>query len=130
MVIDLCEIIKDFGGKTDISGVADLKKAEFMGDTFVFKNPILIKGTIANNTKSLELDAKAEGEMQVYCARCKKPFVVPVKFNIHEILVNNEGNSDDSDVTVITGDELDIDGIVLNNFLHESARKISLQRRL
>lgn len=116
MVIDLSEIIKDFGGKIDISGSVDLGNAEFMGDTFIFERPVLIRGTIANNTKSLDLEAKAEGEMKVHCARCQKPFVVPVKFRIHEILVSGEDNTDDSDVIAISGDELDIDEIVLNNF--------------
>jgi len=117
MIIDLSEIIKDYGGKMDISAPVQMNDTEFLGESFVFEKPLNLKGTIVNNTKSLEFTAKAEGEMQVHCARCNKPLTVPVKFRIHEILASEDSEIEDEDTVVFSGEKLDITDIVLNSFL-------------
>lgn len=117
MIIDLSEIIKDYGGVMNVSTSIEMNDPEFLGESFVFQKPLSINGTIQNNTKSLELKAKAEGEMMVHCARCNKPFVVPVKFHIHEIIVGEESELEDDETIVVSGEKLDISDIVLNNFL-------------
>ncbi len=117
MIIDLSEIIKDYGGKLSISASIEMDDTDFLGESFVFDKPLNIKGTITNNTKSLEFVAKAEGEMQVHCARCNKAFVVPVSFRIKETLVGEDGEITDDEMIVYSGDKLDILEIVLNSFL-------------
>lgn len=117
MIIDLSEIIKDYGGKMDVSASIEMDNTEFLGETFKFQKPLNIEGAIINNTKSLELSANAVGEMQVHCARCGKLIDVPVKFRIHEILVREGSDSEDDETVVFSGETLDISDIVLNSFL-------------
>lgn len=117
MIIDLSEIIKDYGGRMNVSASIEMDDTEFLGESFKFQKPLSINGAIINNTKSLEMSLKAEGEMQVHCARCGKPFVVPVKFRIHEILAREGSDSSDDETVVFSGEELDISEIVQNSFL-------------
>jgi uncharacterized protein len=117
MIIDLSEIIKDYGGKMSVSAPVEMNDTDFLGESFVFEKPLNINGTIINNTKSLEFTAKVEGEMQVHCARCNKPFVVPVKFRVHEILASEDSGIQDDETVVFSGEKLDITDIVLNSFL-------------
>lgn len=117
MIIDLSEIIKDYGGKIDISIPVKMDDTEFLGESFVFEKPLEVTGTIANNTKSLELNARVEGEMQVHCARCQKPVIVPVKFRVHEILASDDSQVNDEEIIIFSDDKIDITDIVLNSFL-------------
>lgn len=117
MIIDLSDIIKDYGGRMNVSALIEMDDTDFLGESFEFQKPLSINGTIVNNTKSLELSAKAEGEMQVHCARCSKPFIVPVKFRINEVLVPEDAETSDEETVVFSGEELDISEIVQNSFL-------------
>ena len=91
MVIDLSEIIRDIDAKIILDNDIDVESTEFMGEMFTFEKPMHIKGTITNNTKSLEFTGKVEGEMQVLCARCRKPLTVPVDFDISEVIMQDNG---------------------------------------
>ena len=117
MIIDLSDIIKDYGGRMNVSASIEMDDTEFLGESFKFQKPLKVEGAIINNTKSLELSAKAEGEMQVHCARCSQPFNVPVKFRIHEILVREGSDSADDETVVFSGEKLDISDIIMNSFL-------------
>ncbi len=118
MIIDLSEIIKDYGGKMIISSPVKMDDTVFLGESFVFEEPFNVDGTITNNTKSLELKAKVEGKCRVHCARCGKPFCVSVKFRMNENLISEESSvAEDDEAVVFSGEKLDITDIVLNNFL-------------
>ena len=117
MVIDLSEIIRDIDAKIILDNDIDVESTEFMGEMFTFEKPMHIKGTITNNTKSLEFTGKVEGEMQVLCARCRKPLTVPVDFDISEVIMQDNGEEIDEDVLVISGEEIDIYDVILNSFL-------------
>ena len=117
MVIDLSEIIRDIDAKIILDNDIDVESTEFMGEMFTFEKPMHIKGTITNNTKSLEFTGKVEGEMQVLCARCRKPLTVPVDFDISEVIMQDNGEEIDDDVLVISGEEIDIYDVILNSFL-------------
>ena len=117
MIIDLSEIVKDYGGKIDISAPIEMDDTEFLGESFVFEKPLELKGDILNNTKSLDFNAKVEGEMLVHCARCNKQFAVPVKFRIHEILASEDSDVQDDETVVFSNNQLDITDIVVNSFL-------------
>ena len=88
-----------------------------MGEMFTFSKPMHVKGTITNNTKSLEFTGKVTGEMQVLCARCRKALTVPVDFDISEVIMQDNGEEIDDDVLVISGEEIDIYDVILNSFL-------------
>ena len=117
MIIDLSDIIKDYGGKMNVSASVEMNEVDFLGESFIFQKPLTVNGTIQNNTKSLELTAKAEGEMEVHCARCRKPFNVPVKFRINEVLAGEDNDLTDEDIIVFSGEEIDLSEIVMNSFL-------------
>ena len=117
MIIDLSEIIRDIDVRIKLDDDIDVQNTEFMGEMFTFQKPLHILGTVTNNSKSIELSAKVTGEMGVQCARCRKPLTVPVDFDISEVIIQDNGEEIDDDVLVISGEEIDIYEVVLNNFL-------------
>ena len=117
MIINLSEVIKDIDAKIILDNDIDIQNAEFMGENFVFTKPLHINGSITNNTKSLELSGKVTGEMEVQCARCRKPMKVPVEFTVLEVIMQDNGEVDNEDIIVITGEEIDVNDIILNSFL-------------
>lgn len=117
MIIDLSEIIRDIDLKITLDNDVSMENTSFMGEDFKFLKPLHIKGQITNNTKSLELKAKVAGEIEVQCARCRKPMTVPVEFDISEVIMQNSGEDFDEDVLVIDGEEIDLYDVMLNNFL-------------
>ena len=123
MIIDLSDIIKDYGGKMNVSASVEMNEVDFLGESFIFQKPLTVNGTIQNNTKSLEFTAKAEGEMLVRCARCQKPITVPVKFRINEVLAGEDNDLTDEDIIVFSGEEIDISEIVVNSFLMNVSAK-------
>lgn len=120
MIIDLSGILKDIGGVVKICEKADLQNTEFLGEEFVFTDGLLVDGKIANNTKSLHLSADVSGKMQVHCARCMCEIEEIVEFKISEYLVREEDAaqvSEDDDAVIFSGEKIDIDELILNNFL-------------
>ena len=124
MKIDLSEVIKDYGGRLAISADVPMEDLTFLGETFSFDLPLHIEGSITNNTKSLELQAKVSGNAGVHCGRCMRPITIPVDFSIQETLVQNEETvSDDADVVVFSGYSLDLMEIIINHFLMQVPAK-------
>ena len=118
MIIDVSSVLKEFGGIIKISGEISLADTDFLGELYHFDKPVAITGSISNNGKSLLLRATCEGTMHTKCARCMKDIDVSVNFDVDEVLAQDDGTvSDDSDVILFEGYEVDIDDIVLNNFL-------------
>lgn len=117
MVIDLSEIIRDINAKINLDDDIDVGNTEFMGEMFTFSKPLHINGVITNNTKSLELSAEVTGEMGVLCARCRKPLTVPVNFKISEVIMQENGEEINDEVLIISGEEIDINDVILTNFL-------------
>lgn len=125
MIIDLSSILKDYDGSMQVCLKCDLENTDFLGEEFSFPDGLLVNGKITNNTKSLHLEAKVTGKIIAHCARCMTPVEESVDFDISEILVreDNENVSDDEDVIVFSGYTLDIDDIVINNFLMNISAK-------
>ena len=118
MIIDVSSVLKEFGGIIKISGEISLADTDFLGELYHFDKPVTIAGAISNNGKSLLLKANCEGVMHTKCARCMKDIDVSVDFDVDEVLAQDDGTvSDDSDVILFESHEIDIDDIVLNNFL-------------
>ena len=120
MIIDLSDIQKDVGGVMKVFGKAELDNTEFLGEEFVFPDGLCVDGKITNNTKSLQFNANVSGRMIVHCARCMQEIEQPVDFDISEFLVREELSEeigDDDDAVVFSGEEIDIDELIINNFL-------------
>ena len=118
MLIDLSDIIKNYGGKLIISESFDMGKVDFLGEEFIFTAPCKIEGAILNNTKSLELNAEVTGEAVVHCARCQKPITIEVKFPISEVLVREDAEfMPDDDVLIYSGTSIELLEAITNSFL-------------
>ena len=118
MTVNVASILKVYGEKIDIDSAIDLQNADFLGEQYVFLKPVEVKGTISNNGQALELKATANGVMRVQCARCCKELDVDVEFPVEEVLAQDDGTVTElDDVVVFSGNDIDLDDIVLNNFL-------------
>ncbi|MBO5059489.1 MAG: DUF177 domain-containing protein [Clostridia bacterium] len=118
MLIDLSDIIKDYGGKLELCESFEMQNTTFLGEDFAFEGPCLFEGTIQNNTKSLELEANVTGKLSVRCARCAKPMIVSICFPVSEILVREDAEfTEDEDVVVYSGSSIDLSEVITNSFL-------------
>lgn len=118
MLIDLSDIIKDYGGKLELSEQFKMQDICFLGEDFAFEDMCSFSGFIQNNTKSLELNAVVSGKARVHCARCGKPLEVDIKFPVMEILVREDAvYADDEDVVTYSGNEIELDEVITNSFL-------------
>ena len=125
MIIDLSSVIKDYDGNMEICVKCELENTDFLGEEFVFPDGLTVCGKITNNTKSLHLQAKVKGKIRVLCARCRKEVSEDVEFDMSEVLVRDDEQTThiDDDVVVFSGTTLDIDDIVINNFLMNISSK-------
>jgi uncharacterized protein len=118
MLIDLSDIIKDYGGRLELNESFEMQNMHFLGEDFTFNEPFLLKGIILNNTKSLELDATVTGKAEVHCARCQKPMTVDIEFDVLEVLVREDTEfAEDEDVLVYSGNSVELSDAITNSFL-------------
>ena len=118
MLIDLSDIIKDYGGRLQLSESFQMQNTHFLGEDFTFNEPFLLEGVILNNTKSLELNANVTGKAEVHCARCQKPMIIDVSFPVSEVLVREDAEfADDEDVLVYSGNSVELMEAITNSFL-------------
>lgn len=118
MLVNVAEILKDYGEKIIVNGDVVLDDTEFLGERFVFTGPVHVEGSLINNGKALEFHAHARGEMNVHCARCGRELTVPLEFPIDEVLTQDDGTmSAQEDVVMFTGTDIDIRDIAVNHFL-------------
>ena len=118
MLIDLTDIIRNENGKLTVSEGFDMPEIRFMGEEFNFSEPFKAEGVIVNNSKALELDMTVSGKASVHCARCGKPLTVDICFPVRETLVREgEENPEDEDIILYSGKEIELDDVIVSNFL-------------
>lgn len=118
MKADLSNIIKITGAKLELNNEISLNDAEFLGETYRFNSPLIIKGDIHNNGQSLTLTANVHGTMVTECSRCLDDIEVEVDFDISECLSrSDEGADKEGDVILFEGYEIELDDIVTDHFL-------------
>ena len=126
MIIDLSGIIKDDEDVITVSGKTELPSMDFLGEEFKFDDGLTVDGKITNNSKSLLFTAVVSGSVTVHCARCTEEIKQLVKFKVSEYLVREEqaeNMGDDDDAVVFSGEKIDIDDIIINNFLLNASGK-------
>jgi uncharacterized protein len=114
VIIDVSSILKDLGGKIDISGSVDVPCDEFSDIKII--TPVQIDGNITNNGKTMELSAHANCRASTVCARCLKDIEIKLDFDITEMLAQGENQYDD-EVYTFEHDSVDLTEIVINNIL-------------
>ncbi len=118
MIIDVSAILKEYGGVMEIHGSADIPGIAFMGNSYDFKSPFEVSGTVSNNGTTLILNADCRAVMATQCARCAKDIDVEIRFTISETLMQGEEKEDEfSEVILFDGYQVDMDEIVMNNFI-------------
>ncbi|MCR4719330.1 MAG: DUF177 domain-containing protein [Firmicutes bacterium] len=124
MLIDLTEVIKNENGKINICEDFNMPQISFMGEEFEFSAPLKASGTITNNSKALELDMTVSGKANVHCARCASLIEISVNFPVKETLMReDEANSKDEEVILYQGKEIELDDIIVSNFLMNTSAK-------
>lgn len=126
MIINISDILKIYGAAVDIDDDISLPETVFLGEDFVFDSPVHITGKIVNNGKALELNAHCRGVMTVHCARCTKQIQKEFEFKVREHFMRDDGEvTEDEDIVLFEGYEIDITDIVVNHFLmNVSARYV------
>ncbi|MCH5184765.1 MAG: DUF177 domain-containing protein [Oscillospiraceae bacterium] len=112
MVVDVSSILKESGGRIEISGEIPAPGEEFSGVRFT--EPIRISGSITNNGKTLKLSAHADCRASTECARCLKEIEIVFDFDFSEFLAQGEEQIDD-EVYMFEHDSVDLTGIVIDN---------------
>lgn len=124
MLIDLTDVIKNENGKIDICENFDMPSLNFMGEEFKFPKPFKVCGTVTNNSKTLELDMTISGEAKVHCARCASLIGISVNFPVKETLMREgEANPEDKEIILYQGKEIELDDIIVSNFLMNTSAK-------
>ncbi len=121
MLIDVSSILKEVGGRVEVSGNINVDNIDFLGESFHF-NSLIIEGEFVNNGKSLILSAHVKAEVNVLCARCRKPITCPIEYDIDETFIQGY-DGEDEDIYVFTGHEIDVDEVVYNNFFMNASGK-------
>ena len=118
MLIDLTDIVKNYGGKLELNEEFYMPETHFMGEDFTFDDKCVLKGHIFNNSKMLELEAEVSGKARVHCARCGKPVTIDVHFLVSEVLARDDTvHSEDEEVVTYSGNEIELDEVITNSFL-------------
>ncbi len=118
MKIDLSSVIKVTGAEVKLDTSVGFSDAEFLGESYRFEEPLCVRGRVYNNGQSLVLEADVTGKMKTECARCLDEVEVDVAFSVHELLSQREENeTDNEDIILFDGYEIELDDIVADNFL-------------
>ncbi len=122
MLVDVSSILKDVGGKVDVSGNISIEDTDFLGESFHFEL-LEVNGKFINNGKSLMLEAEVEAKVDVNCARCRKPLLETIRFSIDEAFMQGEEPGVDEDVYMFDGHKIDISEVVYNCFFMNAPGK-------
>ncbi len=123
MLIDLTLIQKNEGGSLPISCEVALSGQTYFGQEYQFETPFEVSGKILNFGSELELKAKAKGEFRTFCDRCLKEIRVACEFPVEERLVRAGAEIGEEEAYLYEGHEIDLDDIVLKNFLLNASSK-------
>lgn len=118
MVVDVSGILKEFGGKIEVSGEVAIGEFEFSGERYTLEKPLKVNGTFSNNGKALVLTADVEGEMRTRCARCLDDIIVDAGFSVEESFVQSESKvPEDDDIIVFDGYTIELDDVIKDNLI-------------
>lgn len=116
MVVDVSSILKEIGGKIEISGEVFVTEEEFSGVKFT--SPAKLSGNITNNGETLILSAHLNCHASTVCARCLKDIEIVLDFDISEMLAqNNKKYNGEDDIYIFENESVDLTEIIVNNLL-------------
>ena len=122
MILDLEPIFNNEGMVREFDYEMDFSSYELSGFK-PFSKPVKVAGTVGNKTGIVELDAKANFELELNCDRCAKPITVPVKTEINHTLVTHLNDETNDELLLISDLRFDLDEIVTEDvFLNLPAK--------
>jgi uncharacterized protein len=124
MVLDLRALLSSSGGTVPFDYEPDLSEliSESVSELAAGSR---VSGTVRYGAGLLTLTADARAEARCVCARCLKEFDMPLHRHISVVLVREEdGGREDADRYVVSGDRVDIDEIVVTEFILNSDFKL------
>jgi uncharacterized protein len=122
MILDLEPIFNNEGMVREFDYEMDFSSYELSGFK-PFSKPVKVAGTVGNKTGIVELDAKADFELELNCDRCAKPITVPVKTEINHTLVTHLNDETNDELLLISDLRFDLDEIVTEDvFLNLPAK--------
>ena len=117
MRLNLREIIHVPGASLPFDFALDLSALEWNGERPVAR-PVRVTGRVRNMAGALVLEGKADGELELACDRCLKPFVQEMSVPIETLLAAElAGEEDEGDIVLLEGDEVDLGEIARTAFI-------------
>lgn len=115
MLLDLREIIGVPGGKVTFDCEPDLSDAAY-GSIILVRKPSRAAGSVVNKAGVLMFSANVDAMCSCVCARCLREFEYPVH-KLVEAYLTEEGEGEDSDGYFLQGDMVDVDLVILSEFI-------------
>lgn len=111
MKLNIGSILKNEGSVLNISETVELGKLEYLGNTFDFKAPLQVEGSIRSFGGTLELTGNISGEYTSFCDSCGCEVDGRLDIPVDET-VNRELEDFDSECFALNGSTLDISGLI------------------
>jgi uncharacterized protein len=122
MQLDLRDIINVPGESTAFDYEPDLSDA-VGGCITAVKPGARAKGRVRNSAGVLYFEAELDAVLECTCARCLKEFELPVHRRVQAVLSEGE-NEDDPDVYALSGESVDVDEIILTDFILNTDQRL------
>ena len=110
MRLNLKDIIYVPGASLPFEFQMDFSDLEFNGEKPVTK-PVHVTGRVRNVADALVLEGEAATTLSLHCDRCWEPFEEEKVFSL-DVLLATEVESEDSDIVLLDGHELDLGELV------------------
>jgi|LSQX01.1.fsa_nt_gb uncharacterized protein len=118
MVLDLSEILKCGGSRINIDCDLSIKPIEYLGETFVFEKPVVMKGQAVNDGNIINLNVVMTGEISTNCYRCLTPVTKGFSFGMNEKLAKKDWlDINDSDIVYFEGNSINLNEIIISNII-------------
>lgn len=113
--------ISDFVSKDNRHKVVDYEyngsDFEFEGDIIKYDSSCKITGKVTSESGIIVLKANIKTKLKMKCSRCLEAFIYPVDIDIEERFTTDESLFDEEDVTVVSGDVIDITEIAQESII-------------
>jgi len=117
MKIDLKPVIFAPDTEIPIDCRLDFREEEINGEHLFYK-PVSVSGSVKNHAGIIEMFLDVSAPVKTACARCGKEVLFNKIIQIDTVLVKELENGDETEnITVISGDEVEIDEIVRSELI-------------
>ncbi len=116
MRIDLTHILKNEGSKENIEYNLDLSDFEYLNNK-PFQKPVEVSGNVSNLGGSIIVKTVANAELNSYCDRCSKEFLMDLKAEGESTVILKETDDEGENTVLAPKGILDIDRLVTDNLV-------------